>query len=178
MRRSSESKPTVAERLAAGELTEAQAYELTREAALNSLDRAMQSERGLEAKLLRRGFPTEVVASVLERLIAVGLLNDADYAHALVRTQFDKGLARRGIKLELARKGIESGVADEALAQIGGVAEVEMADCLAVKVLSRSGGAAPEVRMRRAFGSLCRKGYSPATATAAIAKAMAAEMLN
>jgi len=172
---SAKRKTSVGERLARGELDEQQAYELTREAALNSLDRAMQCRSGLETKLLQRGYPASAIASVMNRLTEVGLLDDGAYADALVRARLDRGLAKRAIGAELARKGIEPVAAESALDQIDPSQQLEAAEAVANKVVSRCAGLATEVKARRAFGAVSRRGFSGQVAAAAVAKALAAE---
>ena len=170
-----EQKKSAAERLESGELTGAEVYELTREAAVSSLDRAMQCRHGLEVKLLQRGYPASAIASVMNRLTEVGLLDDGAFADALVRARLDRGLAKRAIGLELARKGIEPGTAERVLDQIDATQQLEAAEAVANKAVNRCAGLATEVKARRAFGAVSRRGFSGQVAAAAVAKALAAE---
>jgi len=169
-------KASVAERLAAGDITESQAYELTREAALTSLDRAMQSRHSLENKLITRGYPAPLVSSVLARLVEVGLVDDAEYAQALVRVRADRGLATRAIAVELARKGVSTADAASALTQIDSTQQAASAEAIARKAVSRCHGLASEVKARRAYGAVSRRGYSREVATAVVAKVLGAEL--
>jgi len=166
-------KQSVSARLESGEITESQAYELTREAALSSLDRAMQCRHVLESKLIQRGFPVDQVGSVLDRLEAVGLVDDAEYAEAVVRARAVRGFAKRAIGAELARKGVAATTSAQALAQIDSAQQMEAAQQVAAKAVQRCVGLAPEVKARRAYGAVSRRGFSASIATAAVAQALA-----
>ena len=165
-------KSTVTERLAAGELTELEAYELTREAALSSLDRAMQCRHSIENKLLQRGYPPEVVEVVLDRLASVGILDDEAYAQALVRARLDRGLAKRAIGVELARKGVDPDASAAALTQIDPSQQAEAAENIARKVMLRCQGVEANIAAQRIFGAVSRRGYPTSVASVAVAKVM------
>jgi len=165
-------KQSVSERIEAGSITETEAFELTREAALSSLDRAMQSRHTLAGRLIQRGYPAVTVEGVLDRLEAVGLVNDAEYAQSLVRARLDRGLAKRAIGVELARKGIASDAAGQALAQIDSGQQAEAAELVARKVINRCQGLTREVKANRAYGAVSRRGYPAEIAAAAVTKAL------
>ncbi|MCL1800934.1 MAG: recombination regulator RecX [Promicromonosporaceae bacterium] len=144
-----------------------------RETALRSLDRSAQSRAMLEAKLLQRGFSLETVTAITERFAEVGLLNDAEYAAALVRTRHqERGLARRAIATELARKGITGETASRALFSIDDDAERDMALVVAQQTLSSTEGLDSTVRYRRALAKLARRGYSSELAYHAVQQAL------
>jgi regulatory protein len=165
-------KSTVTERLAAGELTQTEAFELTREAALTSLDRAMQSRHSLGNKLLQRGYPPDLVGAVLDRLVSVGVLDDTAYAQALVRARVDRGLAKRAIGVELARKGVDPESSAYALAQIDPNQQAEAAESIARKAMLRCQGVEANVAAQRIFGAVSRRGYSTSVASASVAKVL------
>ena len=169
----SKARLSVAERVWLGELSGAEALELTREAALSSLDRAMQSRNGLAAKLIRRGYPEPLVVQVLDRLVGVGLLDDSLYAQAIVRARAERGHAKRAISAELARRGVESDVASEAVDLLDSEQQMDAAERVAVKSVQRCAGLAYEVKARRAYGAVSRRGFSPSIAAAAVTKALA-----
>jgi regulatory protein len=175
----SERRATVTERFAAGAMTADEALDLTREAALRVLDIAPKSRRDLEASLARKGYPSDVVERVLDRLTEVGLLDDGAYAAMLVRTRrAERGLSRRAIAVELARRGLTGETGEVALSQLDDADEEATATALAGRLLGRTRAAAPEVRLRRAVGALGRKGYSPDIAYAAVRAALAAEAVT
>jgi len=168
-------KKSIVERVAAGDLTEVETLEATREAALSSLDRAMQSRFGLQAKLVQRGYPAETVEIVLDRLEAVGVLDDNAYAQALVRARLEHGLAPRAIAAELQRKGISSEIAQAALEPIDDVQQIAQASQIATKVVSRCQGLSPQVQARKVYDALGRRGYSADLAAQIVASALGRE---
>jgi regulatory protein len=128
----------------------------------------------LREKLLRRGFAESVVTEVLERFVAVGLVDDAEYAACLVRARFnERGLARRGIAAELQRKGVSSEVASRALQQIDDDSQFSAAVTVAHKSLAHTEKQETSVRTRRAVAKLARLGYPSETAFSAVRQALA-----
>jgi len=167
-------RKSVSARLELGEITTAEAFELTREAALTSLERAMQCRSGLERKLQQRGYPSEIVGQVLNRLTLVGLIDDVEYAQAVTRARLERGLAKRAIAAELQRKGVGVHALGEALAQVEDGQQLAAAEQIAAKTVNRCHGLAAEVVARRAFGAVSRRGYSLEIATTAVSRALAA----
>jgi SOS response regulatory protein OraA/RecX len=134
---------------------------VARAIALRQLSMAPRSRAQLERKLRDRGCDDEVAGRVLDRLAAVGLIDDEAYAEMLVRSrQAGKGLARRALAHELRKQGIDQVIADEALGQVGPGDERVRAEELVAKKLRTMHGLAPEVQARRLAGMLARKGYS------------------
>lgn len=167
---------TVAERLEAGEISREDAVEKAREAVLRILTAAQRSRRELEQSLARKGYPEDVVTQVLDRFDEVGLVDDATYAETIVRTRHaERGLARRGIAAELRRRGIDEDTATVALDQLDPDDERAAGARAATKLVARTRGLDREVRVRRAVGSLARKGYPPGLAFELVRDALATE---
>lgn len=175
-RRSRAPRRTVAERLEAGDITAEGAATEAREAVLRMLTASQKSRRELEQSLARKGYPESVVEPLLDRFDEVGLVDDAAYAGMLVRTrQGERGLARRAISAELRRRGIDEETATEALDQIDPEDERAAGARLAEKLIARTRGKDRDVRIRRAVGSLARKGYNPGLAFELVKEALAAD---
>jgi regulatory protein len=169
-------RPTVSERLEAGEITHDEAVELTREAVLRTLTAAPKSRAELARSLARKGYPEHVAEQVLDRLQEVQLIDDASYADMIVRTRHsERGQARRAISQELSRRGIDADTAQAALEQVDADDERAAAAVLAHKHVARTRGLDRDVRVRRAVGALSRKGHNPGVAFAAVKEALAAE---
>ncbi|MCA5893189.1 recombination regulator RecX [Isoptericola sp. NEAU-Y5] len=169
-------RPSVGERLEAGELTREEATELAREAVLRILTAAPKSRVELSRSLARKGYPDDVVAPVLDRFDEVGLVDDAAYADMVVRTRHaERGLARRAIAVELRRRGIDDETAADALEQVEPDDERAAADALARKLVGRTRGLDRDVRVRRAVAALGRKGYGPGVAFDVVRSALAGE---
>lgn len=169
-------RQTVAERLESGQISRDEAVEKAREVVLRILTAAQRSRRELEQSLARKGYPEDVVVQVLDRFDEVGLVDDATYAETIVRTRHaERGLARRGIAAELRRRGIDEDTATVALDQLDPDDERAAGAKLATKLVTRTRSLDRQVRVRRAVGSLARKGYAPGLAFELVRDALAAE---
>lgn len=125
--------------------------------------------------LRRRGLPDDAAAEVLERFEAVGLIDDAAFAEAWVRTRsVGKGLAARALAGELQRKGVAPEVVDEALGTLDPEAQRATALSLARHRAPRLSGLAGDAALRRLAGYLARKGY-PVGLAYAVAREVLAE---
>ncbi|MBT1164083.1 regulatory protein RecX [Bifidobacterium felsineum] len=135
-----------------------------REAALRLLDAAPRSSGALRDRLIGKGYAEHTVDGVIDRLIAVHLINDLDYAQSVVRICANRMMGRRGTMMELARKGVDHAlatqVADEA--ERNGVFE-EAAWELGRRVAHKTEGLERQVRQRRFWSAGGRKGHNPAT---------------
>ncbi|WP_344105501.1 regulatory protein RecX [Myceligenerans crystallogenes] len=175
-RRSRAVRRTVADRLESGELSPEEAAVEARETVLRILTAAPRSRSELEQALARKGYPESVVVPILDRFDEVGLVDDAAYAGMIVRTrQGERGLARRAISAELRRRGIDEDTATAALGEIDPDDERAAGARLAAKLVARTQGLDRQVRVRRAVGSLARKGYAPGLAFELVRTALEAD---
>jgi len=122
----------------------------------------------LAGKLEERGYPEDVSARVLDRLTAVGLIDDEDFAQQWVRSRHvNAGKGKRALAVELRRKGVDDELIDAALTDIDAAAERQRAEQLVRDKLRRErlGDGADEVKItRRLVGMLARRGYNSAMA--------------
>jgi len=80
----------------------------------------------------------------------------------LVRSQHaDRGLARRALRSELRKRGIDDELAEAAVGDLSAEQEEDTARSLLGRRLRSMAGLDREVRVRRLSGLLARKGYSP-----------------
>lgn len=143
---------------------------------LEALAAAPRTQAQLAGTLRRRGVPDDVAQAVLGRFAEVGLIDDAAFAAAWVRTRHTgRGLARRALAHELRTRGVESDVLDSALDELSSDEEVATARRLAARKLAGSRGLAPPVRLRRVIQLLARKGYPPQLAFRVAREALEAE---
>jgi regulatory protein len=87
-----------------------------RAAATRLLARREYARVELERRLTRRGYPAEIVAAVLDALVAENLLSDERFAESFVRARADRGQGPLRIRRELGERGVGAGVAEQALA--------------------------------------------------------------
>jgi regulatory protein len=130
-------------------------------AALRMLGRRAFSVEEVRRRLLRRGLPAEAVAEAVAKLAAEGALDDAAYARAYVHDRLlFHPVGRRGLRVELQRRGVPPEAAEEALATLDPAREEQLVRSL---IERRSDGRVEltaETRLRlRAW--LLRRGFTP-----------------
>jgi regulatory protein len=146
---------------------------------MHALTRRGMSRWELEKTLLSRELDEETVAAELERLEAVGLIDDGALAETLVRTQHErKGLGRGALTAELRRRHIDQQHIDVALEQIDADDEQTRATELAVKRAGQLSSYDLETAKRRLNGFLMRKGYSSGVVRTAIDEALSSRSSN
>ena len=153
---------TVDDRLAAALSEEA--------AALGAYDRALtmlafqpRSSRDLKRRLVRKGELEAHAERAVERLVANGLLDDAQFARQVARSKVvGQGASKRRLQQELFKRGVDRGVADEAIEDVLSDEEVdegEIVERLARKKVASLSGVDAATRRRRLYGFLARRGY-------------------
>lgn len=122
-----------------------------------------RSERDLRLRLRRAGAGEAGVSAAVERLVALGLLNDEAYARSLAHSRVvGGGVSKRRIAQELQRRGVSRAVADEAIdATLDDVEldEFGAAQAAAEKRLRSLRSLDAETRRRRLYAFLARRGY-------------------
>ncbi|MDP3209339.1 MAG: regulatory protein RecX [Rhodoglobus sp.] len=144
-------------------------------ASMSALARRGMSADEMANYLRGREFDVEEVELECERLLNVGLLDDLALAETLVRTLRErKGLGRSALTAELRRRRIDSGVVEEALAQLdSGNDELQRATALAERRAPQLRSLDQTTAKRRLSAFLMRKGYSGSVVSAAVASALA-----
>jgi len=128
----------------------------------------------LAEALRRRLVPEEAAESILDRLVAVGLVDDEAFARVWVSSRHTgRGLARRALAGELRSRGVAAGTVAVAVAAIDPETEMATARNLVQRRLSAGGSASTPVQMRRLVAMLGRKGYPPAVAGKVVREALA-----
>lgn len=98
-----------------------------REAALRLLARREHSASELRTKLIRKSWPEEHIERVIGSLAEAGLQSDQRFAESFARQRAGRFYGPRRIQAELAQRGIDPGLANEALDAL----EVDFADLAA-----------------------------------------------
>lgn len=129
-------------------------------AALWLLESRARTRLELQQRLGRRGFEAGAIARALDRLSAVGLVDDEAFARDLASSRAGQGVDASRIVVELRDRGIDP----ELAARIAGESapERDRADrCreLAEARLSKLRGLDPQVQFRRLAAYLTRRGY-------------------
>lgn len=128
---------------------------------IRQLARRGMSRWELEQVLRKRELEPEIFAPELDRLEALGVIDDASLAVSLAFTQHSrKGLGRTAIEQDLKRRHIDPELIEIALADIADEDELDRATELAVKRIGQLSSYDDETVRRRLHGFLARKGYN------------------
>ena len=130
--------------------------EETKKRALRMLEKRDYARGELVDKLVRKGEPVENAEAVADRMVELGVINDANFAGMVVRHYAAKGYGRARITEELRRRKIGRDLWDAAFEELP-----EQADALDRLLRSKLRGAAPEGdALRKATDALRRRGFS------------------
>lgn len=134
-----------------------------------------RTEKELADRLSHAGFEPDVVAAAVDRLRALGLVDDHDFAVQWVRERsVRKRLSRTALLHELRGKGVPTDVAEAALAE-GGVDEETQAVELASRYVRRIASKPLAEQFSRIQQMLARRGYSYEVGEAAARKVLPPE---
>jgi regulatory protein len=139
------------------------------EAALRFLEARARSIEEVRRRLRTAGYRTELIDAAIERLLALGILDDAAFTKAWVESR-DRARPRgeRALRRELQVKGIERVTVDSAMderrPEPGGVDDPDQraAEALIARHASALARVAdPRKRRQRAYALLARNGFDP-----------------
>lgn len=162
----------------AGPAESAGREEQARALCLRLLTARARTRAELEGQLVKRGYPDDVSAQVLDRLAAVGLIDDADFAQQWVRSRrLHAGKGKRALVAELRTKGVDNDVISAAVDGIDADAERDRAEQLVrVKLRRERLDDGDDLRVsRRLVAMLARRGYHQAMAFEVVSTELAAE---
>lgn len=152
---------------------EADPEDVARTICLRLLTARARTRAELRDALAARGVPDSASTTVLDRLSAVGLVDDRAFADSyVVSRQRDRGLAVREISRQLRNKGVDETVITTAVEAAAGEAEAEAARQLVLRKLRSMSRLTPEARTRRLVAMLARKGYPPSMAFQVVREAV------
>ena len=130
----------------------------------------------LAGQLAKRGYPDNVSARVLDRLAAVGLIDDADFAEQWVHSRrANAAKGKRALAAELRTKGVDNDVITAALSRIDAEAERDRAEQLVRTKLRRENLDDGMRVSRRLVAMLARRGYSQTMSCDVVSAELAAE---
>lgn len=142
-----------------------EAHSQARNIVLNQLNFMPRSRKELETALAKRHIEPDVAKSVLDRFEEIGMVDDAAYAELLIRSRCNtKRVSRTVLRQQLRQKGVAPDIIEDALLEVSDEDELRMATELVEKKARSMARLEPEVRKRRLFGLLARKGYNTAIA--------------
>jgi len=130
--------------------------------ALRALERRPFARADLGRRLQRKGHPREAVAAALERVVELGLLDDAAFAVNYVETRAARGRGPARLTRDLLAMGIERRLIDRALATNAAAEGVPAAVplALATRRAAQLGDLPRTVKRRRLLAFLARRGFA------------------
>jgi regulatory protein len=142
-------------------ISEPSREEQARALCLRLLTARSRTRAELHRQLAKRGYPNDVSTRVLDRLVAVGLVDDADFAEQWVHSRrANAGKSNRALATELQTKGVGNDVIGTVLAGMDAGAERDRAEKLVRARLKRENLDGDQMRVaRRLVAMLARRGY-------------------
>lgn len=150
--------------------------EQARALCLRLLTARSRTRAELAGQLAKRGYPDDVSVRVLDRLAAVGLVDDVDFAEQWVHSRrVNAGKGKRALAAELRTKGVDNDVITAVLSDIDAGAERDRAEQL-VRARLRRENLDDEARAtRKLVAMLARRGYGQTMAYDVVSTELAAE---
>ena len=149
------------------------------ERALGLLAVRPRSRRELGQRLRSAGFEPEEVDGELERLEAVGLVDDEDFARRVAEHELsNRRSGDRVVVSRLIAKGVDRRTIELVLADTAALSEDERALDVARERARRLGGVEPERAFGRLVPFLLRRGFDPGLARRAAAVALGLETVD
>lgn len=143
---------------------------------LTALTGTARSRKQLADLLAEREIPDDVATAVLDRFGEVGLVDDAAFAAAWVRSrQTGRGLSRRALAHELRAKGVDAEVASVALEAVDPQDEWDTARALVARKVPGMRRLDSATATRRLTAMLGRKGYGAGLAAWVVREALEAD---
>jgi regulatory protein len=159
-------------------ISELSREEQARALCLRLLTARSRTRAELAGQLAKRGYPHNVSARVLDRLAAVGLVDDVDFAQQWVHSrQVNAGKGTRALAAELHTRGVDDDVITAVLDGINAGAERDRAEQLVRARLRREAlnGEDDAKVSRRLVAMLARRGYSRTMAYDVVSAELTAE---
>lgn len=131
------------------------------DSAANFLSYRPRSISEVRRNLKEKEMPPEVIEAAVERLTALGYLDDEAFARFWVQNRSEfKPLSHKALRQELRQKGLADAIIGEAL---GETSESEMAYQAAIKQSRRLRGQTKAIFKQKLTGFLQRRGFSYTT---------------
>ena len=137
--------------------------EAAHRAALRALARRAHARYDLRRRLLQKQHPPAAIDGALERLSAVGLLDDARFAADYAAAKVHRGRGPARLIGDLLAQGVDRRVAEDAVRSslaAEGVDPAQAVRALAEKRARQLAGLPAAVRKRRLMAFLMRRGFN------------------
>jgi regulatory protein len=130
--------------------------------ALRSLELRSYARADLGRRLVRKGHPRGAVEAALERVVGLGLLDDAAFARNFVQSRSARGRGPSRLTRDLLAMGVDRSLIDRALAAEWpeGSDRSAVPLTLATKRAAQLGAIPRQTKRRRLLAYLARRGFS------------------
>jgi regulatory protein len=158
-------------------ISEPSREEQARALCLRLLTARSRTRAELSGQLAKRGYPDDIRDRVLDRLAAVGLVDDVDFAERWVRSRrANAGKSKHALAAELHTKGVDTDVIAAVLNGMDVGTERDRAEQVVRARLRREALNNDDARVcRRLVAMLARRGYSQNLAYDVVSAELAAE---
>ena len=147
------------------ETRDADPVSVARSICLDQLAHGPRSRAQLATTLHKRRVPEAAADEVLDRLTAVGLIDDAAFARAWVESRHaGRGLSARALARELRDRGVAADLVESAVSTVSSTDEATARELAGQRLRSYGQEVPLETRLRRTVAMLARRGYSPGVA--------------
>ncbi|MGQ9806544.1 MAG: regulatory protein RecX [Chlorobiales bacterium] len=135
-------------------------YDEAKTAAFTILARRIHSEKELRDKLRKKKFPPETIQKVILKLYEMNLLNDSQFAGALVRDKLKRTpIGKSALKSKLFQKGIAKETIDDVLKEIDLNSEALCAKAAEQKLKTLTKETDIQKRKQKLVQFLMRRGF-------------------
>jgi regulatory protein len=143
-------------------LTAAADIEAAYRTALRCLELRSYGRKDLARRLQRKGHSRPAVEAALERIAALGLLDDGAFARLYVQTRAPRGRGPSRLIGDLLSMGVERALIDRAISEEWpeGSDRTTMPQALATKRAAQLGTLPRQTKRRRLLAYLARRGFS------------------
>ena len=143
-------------------LTAAADIEAAYRTALRCLELRSYARKDLGRRLQRKGHPRSAVEAALERIAALGLLDDRAFARLYVQTRASRGRGPSRLIGDLLSMGVDRALIDRAISEEWpeGSDRTTMPQALATKRAAQLGTLPRQTKRRRLLAYLARRGFS------------------
>lgn len=121
-----------------------------------------RTRQELSARLSEKKYAADIAEAALRDLVAAGLVDDKNFAHHWIERRLAENYGKTRIAFELGQKGVpEAVITQELKIALNNYNENDIVTEEAEKFIKIYRNLKPDALIRRLYGYLIRKGFSP-----------------
>ena len=129
------------------------------EAALTILDRSIRTRGEVERALVQKGYVSPAASAAVERLVEVGLIDDARYAQRIAEIQSTKAVGAYAVRRKLRAKHFDEDAVEAAMEQFDDAQQAEACKTAAAKLWRKYGQLPAREGRAKLSQALARRGF-------------------